>query len=218
MGRRPRYWLIRTKVGLVARVVAPRPRTSPWMKQVFPAPSSPTRATTAPGASAAASRSPAASVSSALVVRSSVVSATDPPERLGKRRDDVAGDQRLLADALGGDVAREPVEVDGRLERHARGHPASEEGAEDSREDVAVPPLAIPGFPVGFTKTRPSGSPITLQAPLRTTCAPWRVANSRTVVIRARWTSGTEAASKRAISPGWGVRTRAAGAARSASR
>src|SRR5207244_11092062 len=33
-------------------------------------------------------------------------------------------------------------------------------------------------------------------------------------VIRARWTSGTEAASKRAISPGWGVRTRAAGAAR----
>src|SRR5256885_7789557 len=43
MGTRPRYWLIRTKVGLVARVVAPRPRTSPRMKQVFPAPSSPTR-------------------------------------------------------------------------------------------------------------------------------------------------------------------------------
>src|SRR5207249_8806822 len=147
MGRRPRYWLIRTKVGLVARVVAPRPRTSPWMKQVFPAPSSPTRATTAPGASAAASRSPAASVSSALVVRSSVVSATDPPERLGKRRDDVAGDQRLLADALGGDVAREPVEVDGRLERHARGHPASEEGAEDSREDVARPAARHSGIP-----------------------------------------------------------------------
>src|SRR5881296_2513269 len=115
MGRRPRYWLIKTNVGLVARVMAPRPRTSPWMKQVFPAPSSPTRATTSPGPSPAASRSPAASVSSALAVWSSVVTATEPLERVGERRDDVAGDQRLLADALGGDVAREPVEVDGRL-------------------------------------------------------------------------------------------------------
>src|SRR5437016_954644 len=113
MGTRPRYWLIRTKVGLVARVVAPSPRTSPWMKQVFPAPSSPTRATTSPGPSAAASRSPAASVCSALVVRSSVVIATEPLERLGERRDDIAGDQRLFADALGGDVAREPVQVTG---------------------------------------------------------------------------------------------------------
>src|SRR5438876_8481977 len=146
MGTRPRYWLTRTKVGLVARVVAPRPRTSPWMKQVFPAPSSPTRATTSPGPSAAASCSPAASVSSALVVRSSVVTATEPPERLGKGRDDVAGDQRLLADARGGDVAREPVEVDGRLERHARGHPAREEGAEDSRENVARPATRHPGI------------------------------------------------------------------------
>src|SRR5439155_1138667 len=80
-----------------------------------------------------------------------------------------------------------------------------------------VPPDAMPGFPVGFTKTRPSGSPITLQAPLRTTCAPWRAAKSRTVAIRSRWTSGTEAPSKRAISPGWGVSVRAAGAARSTS-
>src|SRR2546422_3567567 len=94
MGTRPRYWLIRTKVGLVARVVAPSPRTTPWMKQVFPAPSSPTRATTSPGPSAAASRSPAASVCSALVVRSSVVIATEPLERLGERRDDIAGDRK----------------------------------------------------------------------------------------------------------------------------
>src|SRR5438552_3968976 len=154
MGTRPRYWLTRTKVGLVARVVAPRPRTSPWMKQVFPAPSSPTRATTSPGPSAAASCSPAASVSSALVVRSSVVTATEPPERLGKGRDDVAGDQRLLADARGGDVAREPVEVDGRLERHARGHPAREEGA--ARRPArgaagAPPPPAAPA--VGFGRS-----------------------------------------------------------------
>src|SRR5213596_1635908 len=100
MGRRPRYWLIRTKVGLVARVVAPRPRTSPWMKQVFPAPSSPTRATTSPGRSVAASRSPAASVSSGLVVESSVVTVTERLERVGERRDHVAGDQRFFADPL----------------------------------------------------------------------------------------------------------------------
>src|SRR2546428_65519 len=127
MGTRPRYWLIRTKVGLVARVVAPSPRTTPWMKQVFPAPSSPTRATTSPGPSAAASRSPAASVSAALVVRSSVVTATEPLERLGERRDDIAGDQRFFADALGGDVAREPVQIDGALEGGAeRVHVARE--------------------------------------------------------------------------------------------
>src|SRR5712691_8069081 len=144
MGTRPRYWLIRTKVGLVARVVAPSPRTTPWMKQVFPAPSSPTRATTSPGPSAAASRSPAASVCSALVVRSSVVIATEPLERLGERRDDIAGDQRLFADALGGDVAREPVQVDGGLEGGAGRHAARQEGAEDPCEDIAGPAARHP--------------------------------------------------------------------------
>src|SRR5437870_12533737 len=95
------------------------------MMQVYTSPSSPTRATTSPGPSAAASRSPAASVCSALVVRSSVVVATEPLERLGERRDDIAGDQRLFADALGGDVASEPLQVrgglDGRAWRHAAG-------------------------------------------------------------------------------------------------
>src|SRR2546429_6309235 len=147
MGTRPRYWLIRTKVGLVARVVAPRPRTSPRMKQVFPAPSSPTRATTSPGRSLAASRSPAASVSSALVVESSAATATEPPERLGERRDEVARDQRLLSEALGGDVACEPVEVDGGMQRGAGGQPASEEGAEGPREDVARPARRHPRIP-----------------------------------------------------------------------
>src|SRR5438132_1361352 len=144
MGTRPRYWLIRTKVGLVARVVAPSPRTTPWMKQVFPAPSTPTRATTWPGPSAAASRSPAAPVCSALVVRSSVVIATEPLERLGERRDDIAGDQRLFADALGGDVAREPVQVDGGLEGGAGRHAARQEGAQDPREDIAGPAARHP--------------------------------------------------------------------------
>src|SRR2546426_769538 len=74
-----------------------------------------------------------------------------------------------------------------------------------------VPPLAIPGFLVGFTKTRPSGSPIALQAPLRTTWTRWRVANWRTVSSLSRWTSASEPPSRRAISPGCGVRQRAAG-------
>src|SRR5437870_559237 len=157
MGTRPRYWLIRTKVGLVARVVAPSPRTSPWMKQVFPAPSSPTRATTSPGPSAAASRSPAASVCSALVVRSSVVIATEPLERLGERRDDIAGDQRLFADALGGDVAREPVQVDGGLEGRAGRHAARQEGAEDPREDIAGPAARHPRIPGRVHEDAPVG-------------------------------------------------------------
>src|SRR5256712_9287816 len=144
MGTRPRYWLIRTKVGLAARLVASSQRTSHWMKQVFPAPSSPTTPTTSPGPSAAASRSPAASVCSALVVRSSVVIATEPLERVGERRDDIAGDQRLFADALGGDVAREPVQVDGGLEGGAVRHAARQEGSEDPREDIAAPAARHP--------------------------------------------------------------------------
>src|SRR5213083_599649 len=99
------------------------------MKQVFPAPSSPTRATTSPGPSAAASRSPADSVCSALVVRSSVVIATEPLERLGERRDDIAG---------------EPVQVDGGLEGGAGRHAARQEGSEDPREDIAGPAARHP--------------------------------------------------------------------------
>src|SRR2546426_3948016 len=157
MGTRPRYWLIRTKVGLVARVVAPSPRTTPWMKQVFPAPSSPTRATTSPGPSAAASRSPAASVCSALVVRSSVVVATEPLERLGERRDDVAGDQRLFADALGGEGAGEPVQVEGGREGGAWRHAARQEGAEDPREDIAGPAARHPRIPSRVHEDAPLG-------------------------------------------------------------
>src|SRR2546430_17273858 len=106
------------------------------MKQVFPAPSSPTRATTSPGRSLAASRSPAASVSSALVVESSSATATEPPERLGERRDEGARDQRLLSEARGGDAPCEPVEVDGGMQRGAGGQLASKVGAEGHRVDV----------------------------------------------------------------------------------
>src|SRR5437867_7160045 len=109
-----------TKVGLVARPGTPRPRTSPWMKQVFPAPSSPVSATTAPGPRARPRRSPASSVSSGRALAISARGATHPPERLGDRRDDIAGDQHLLPDALGGDVSGAPVQVYARRSEERR--------------------------------------------------------------------------------------------------
>src|SRR3989442_722199 len=111
-----------TNVGLVARTETPRPRTSPWMKQVFPAPSSPVNATTAPGPRARPRRSPASCVSSGLALAISARGATQPLERLGDRRDDIAGDQCLLPDALGGDGPPPPVQGHARLRASAPSH------------------------------------------------------------------------------------------------
>src|SRR5260370_28572387 len=86
-----------TKVGLVACTVTPRPRASPWMKQVFPAPSSPTSATTSPGPSVWPSRSPAAAVSSGLRLRISAGRVGEPPEHGGEPADHPPRDKRLLA-------------------------------------------------------------------------------------------------------------------------
>src|SRR6516225_7846807 len=114
MGTRPAYSLTSTKVGLVARTLAPRPRTSPCTKLVLPAPSSPVSATTAPGPSVAPSRSPAASVAAALGLTISAAVTTEPREGLGDGRDHVARDQRFLAEALDGDVSGAPVQIDRR--------------------------------------------------------------------------------------------------------
>src|SRR5262249_59718658 len=127
------------KVGLVARTVAPRPRTSPCTKHVFPAPSSPVSATTAPAPSVRPRRSPAASVSSGPAVTISVAGATELLERLRNRRDDVAGDQRFLADALRRDIPRAPLQVHARLQPGLAPQPAREKGAEHARENVAGP-------------------------------------------------------------------------------
>src|SRR5262245_14465560 len=137
MGTRPAYSLTSTKVGLVARTLAPRPRTSPCTKQVLPAPSSPVSAMTAPGPSVAPSRSPAASVVSALGLTISPLVATEPRESLGDGRDQIARDQRFLAEALGGHVPGAPVQVDGREQRRAGLEPARQKGAEHARERVA---------------------------------------------------------------------------------
>src|SRR3989442_2659809 len=104
-----------TNVGLVARTETPRPRTSPWMKQVFPAPSSPVNATTAPAPRARPRRSPASCVSSGLALAISPRAATQPLERLADRRDDIAADQFLLPDALGADGPPAPVPLHARL-------------------------------------------------------------------------------------------------------
>src|SRR5215831_953836 len=70
-----------------------------------------------------------------------------------------------------------------------------------------VPPVAMPGLPVGFTRTCPFGSATTERAPLSTTTARWVRAKAVAVAIRCVWTSATVLPARRAISPGWGVRT-----------
>ncbi len=74
-----------------------------------------------------------------------------------------------------------------------------------------VPPEAIPGLPVGFRNTVPSGAATTLTAPLSTRNTRWAVANARATAMRSRCTSGTLDPTRRAISPGCGVRQRGAG-------
>ena len=76
-----------------------------------------------------------------------------------------------------------------------------------------VPPRAIPGLPVGFRKTVPSGAAITLAAPLRTRYTRWAVAKSRATSMRSRLhVRDARRRAARAISPGCGVRQRGAGA------
>src|SRR5262249_19861945 len=105
---RPRYSSTSTNVGLVAPLVTPSARTSPWTKMVLPAPSSPLSATTSPGPSVVPRRSPAASVSSGqLVARLAVI--PEPPEGFAERLAHGGRDERLLPYALRSHVASEAV-------------------------------------------------------------------------------------------------------------
>src|SRR6266545_3714588 len=80
------------------------------------------------------------------------------------------------------------------------------------------PPLAMPGLPVGLMKTRPSGPPITVPAPLSASATRCRAQNVRTVSSRSACTSATVAPSILPISPGWGVSARGPAARSSRSR
>ena len=66
-----------------------------------------------------------------------------------------------------------------------------------------LPPLAMPGFPVGFTAQRPSGAAMTVAAPFSTTTAPVSRAFCWAAPSRSDWISGMESSHSRAISPGW---------------
>src|SRR5579872_1313213 len=70
-----------------------------------------------------------------------------------------------------------------------------------------LPPFAMPGLPVIFTAMRPSGWAISVRQPLRTSVTLWRLANSRARGSRLAWTCFVLMPVRRAISPGWGVRT-----------
>ena len=77
-----------------------------------------------------------------------------------------------------------------------------------------VPPDAMPGFPVGLTKTSPDGVETMVRAPLRTTWQRKSAANCLAVPIRSSWISLEVFPTRRAISPGWGVRMTGALASR----
>src|SRR5207253_1307732 len=76
------------------------------------------------------------SISSArLVVSSAPIG--EPAERLAQRVDDVVGDERLFAHALGGDVPGEAVQIDAGRRRLRRVDAAREQRAEDPGQHVA---------------------------------------------------------------------------------
>src|SRR5205085_3691265 len=80
-------------------------------------------------------RAPAAAVSSGeVVVRSTPIG--EPAERLAQRADDIAGDERLFAHALGGDVPGEAVQVDTSRRRLRRVDPAREQRPEDAGQYI----------------------------------------------------------------------------------
>ena len=82
-----------------------------------------------------------------------------------------------------------------------------------------MPPLAMPGLPVGLMHTRPSGAPITVRAPLSTR-SPRRAARERARSSRCDRPapSSIVAPSMRAISPGMRRETRGPARRRSRSR
>ncbi len=69
-----------------------------------------------------------------------------------------------------------------------------------------VPPVASPGLPAAVTAARPSGSATSVRAPFNTTITPVCCASAAAVSGRLAWTSRVERPTRRAISPGCGVR------------
>src|SRR4051794_35265071 len=104
---------------------APSPSTIPRASVVFPAPRLPIRSTSALLGMRRASERPSATVSSSLDVRKFT-------HRLGKKSQEVRGDQRLFADLACADFPSAPVKPDCRnggsihvfrkLSDHARDH------------------------------------------------------------------------------------------------
>src|SRR4029077_16075830 len=68
-----------------------------------------------------------------------------------------------------------------------------------------MPPLAMPGFPVGEIATAPSGAAITVGPPFKTVTTPCSAANRRAIATRSSCTSRVVPPTRRAISPGCGV-------------
>ena len=81
-----------------------------------------------------------------------------------------------------------------------------------------VPPVAIPGLPVGLMCASPSGVATMVGAPFRTVVAPTQEANFRARAMGSRCISAMLHSVRRANSPMCGVSTRGVSQARIASR
>src|SRR6185436_7650355 len=141
------------KVGLVTGPSTPSSAARPWMKQVFPAPRSPLRASTVPGVADRAIRAARACVSSMLAqvtvtwlraaagpvtpgVPSRAAAVQDAPDRRWYGVGHVPGDEAGLAPRLRGEIARQPVKVHGGAQRLACRDALSEETTGDPGQHV----------------------------------------------------------------------------------
>ena len=107
-------------------------------------------------------------------------------ERPCQRVDLIARRQRLRRPLDQRQVARQAVQVDAELGRHERVVALGEERHTRPVSTSPLPPLAMPGLPVGLTQTSPSGSAMSDRWPLSTTTAPLAWAACRTAPRRSR--------------------------------
>jgi len=91
----------------------------------------------------------------------------------------------MLISVAHGEVGCQPMEVDRSLDRARHsGRMLGQEARDQPGELVTTPPLAMPGLPVVFTASRPSGWAITVRAPFSTRVTPNCAAKPRATSSR----------------------------------
>ena len=124
----------------------------------------------------------------------------DAANGLGQRREQVGGRQRELAFALASHIAGQAVQINGSDDRIVRRRwsgirsafpcrPCAQNPATMPVRMSPMPPVAMPGLPLWFTHTRPSGSAVSVRCPLRTSTSLCCCANLRATPMRSFSTS-----------------------------